>query len=100
MKGPNIFSIILLVIGALGLGMAFKYLDQSPDDYISSSEADKYRIMNYYELGKSVGRTSLIEYLEKHENDSLKVDLKLLQAIEDSIQQVQMEERFGGSIYD
>ena len=96
----NFVRVLIILVGTLGVGMGLKYMDNSPDDYISSAEADKYRIMNYYELGKSVGRTSLLEYISRFENDSLQVNLQELQAIEDSIQQVQMEERFGQSIYE
>ena len=100
MLGKNFLRVLLIIIGALTIGMLFKYLDESPDDYISSSEADKFRIMNYYESGKSVGRIALLEYIERYENDSLKVDLRILQALEDSIQTVELKERFGASLYE
>ena len=96
----NFVRVVIILVGTLGIGLCLKYFDESPDDYISSGDADKFRIMNYYELGKSVGRISLLEYINRYENDSLQVDLKNLQAIEDSIQQAQMNERFGKSIYE
>ncbi|MEQ9232251.1 MAG: hypothetical protein RIF46_16330 [Cyclobacteriaceae bacterium] len=95
----SVLRVVVIVTAILLVGLLFKNLDDSPEDYITSSEAEKYRIMSYFESGKAVGRTALLEYIQKYENDSLKIDLRLLQALEDSIQEVEMEERYGSSLY-
>ncbi len=100
MFGKTVLRVVVIVASILLVGMLFKYLDESPEDYITSSQAEKYRIMNYFESGKAVGRTALLEYILKYENDSLKIDLRLLQALEDSIQEVEMKERYGSSLYE
>jgi len=96
----NLYHTLLIIVGAILLALLINAFDRSPDHYVPSSEAEKMKRINYFEAGKSVERTALLEYLDRYESYNVEINLRKLQALEDSIQDVQMKATFGKSLYE
>jgi hypothetical protein len=81
------FKIITFIFTVILVGTGIAFIVETNSKQETKSDFD----YQCFELGKSVGRNAMLQYIGKHTSDTIRIEIKELLILEDSLSKAMLK---------